>query len=297
MLFSMQRLVTLSLLSSLVIPAPLLAQISDEKHESECALWGPSGLVSTGGSSATARFYPLTDQQGSVRFLTDSSGNVVRSYTYTPYGTATTTTSSASTTPYQYTNENFDSETGLTYLRARYYDPTVGRFISRDPVRGTLDNPITQDPYIYGASNPTTYTDPSGEFVPLLIIGGLALAAFLTNPMIESPCAVMNPTPEDFARAEQAGQFFFVAGFATPGGMQAKGFNLVIKHGHAIQHLIEGFTAEIIDAAIRRDVIEKGAGALGQTLEREIQIGGETLIYRIHTWAEGQVNVGTYFFK
>ncbi len=68
-----------------------------------------------------------TDHLGSVRFLTDSSGNVVRSYTYTPYGTATTTTSSASTTPYQYTSENLDSETGLTYLRARYYDPTIGR--------------------------------------------------------------------------------------------------------------------------------------------------------------------------
>ncbi len=116
-------------------------------------------------SETVAPSQDCTDHLGSVRFLTDSSGNVIRSYTYTPYGTATTTTSSASTTPYQYTNENFDSETGLTYLRARYYDPTVGRFISRDPVRGTLDNPITQDPYIYGASNPTTYTDPSGEIV------------------------------------------------------------------------------------------------------------------------------------
>ncbi len=145
--------------------ALVLAETDTNNVPTRLNIWGPVGLVSTGGAGATGRFYPLTDSQGSVRFLTDSSGNVVRSYTYTPYGTATTTTSSASTTPYQYTSENLDSETGLNYLRARYYDPTTGRFISRDPVRGTLDNPITQNPYIYAADNPTTYTDPSGEIV------------------------------------------------------------------------------------------------------------------------------------
>ncbi len=189
--------------------ALVLAETDANNVPTRLNVWGPVGLVSTGGAAATGRFYPLTDSQGSVRFLTDSSGNVVRSYTYTPYGTATTTTSSASTTPYQYTNENFDSETGLTYLRARYYDPTVGRFISRDPVRGTLDNPITQNPYIYGADNPTTYTDPSGEFLPLLIIGGLAVAYWLTDPIQGSPCGDINPTAEQFAQANNLGLLVF----------------------------------------------------------------------------------------
>ncbi len=221
----------------------------------------------------------------------------------TPFGcgylAAMAAPSSTSTTPYLYTGENLDSETGLEYLRARYYDPTTGRFISRDPVRGTLDNPLTQNPYIYAGDNPMMYSDPSGKvfFAPLLIIGGLALATFLTNPIIESPCAVMNPTPEDFAKAQALETGFFVAGFVAPGGALSKGFNLVIKHPHAIQHLVEGITSEMLDAAIRRDVAEKGATLLGQTLQREVKVAGETFIYRIHTWAEGQVNVGTYFLK
>lgn len=52
----------------------------------------------------------------------------------------------------------------MYYLRARYYDPATGRFISRDPVKGTLTNPITQNAYVYAGNNPINITDPSGEW-------------------------------------------------------------------------------------------------------------------------------------
>jgi YD repeat-containing protein len=82
-------------------------------------IWGPNGLVSTGDASTTSRYYPLTDHHGSVRLLTDASGNVINSYEYTTYGEVTTA-SSTPVLPYRYTSEQHDDETGLIYLRARY---------------------------------------------------------------------------------------------------------------------------------------------------------------------------------
>jgi RHS repeat-associated protein len=52
-----------------------------------------------------------------------------------------------------------DAESGLVYLRARYYDPTTGQFISRDPIES-----VTRVPYSYAGNNPLNNVDPSGLF-------------------------------------------------------------------------------------------------------------------------------------
>ncbi|MBU3978759.1 RHS repeat-associated core domain-containing protein [Patescibacteria group bacterium] len=77
-----------------------------------------------------------------------------------------------------YQGQQQDPESNLYYLRARYYDPATGRFISRDPVKGTLTNPQTQNPYAYAGNDPINNSDPSGEFYPELAVlgGGLTLA-------------------------------------------------------------------------------------------------------------------------
>ena len=48
----------------------------------------------------------------------------------------------------------YDNEIELYYMHARYYDPEIGRFIQKDPVTGSLANPITQNSYIYCANDP-----------------------------------------------------------------------------------------------------------------------------------------------
>ncbi|NPV44514.1 MAG: RHS repeat-associated core domain-containing protein, partial [Firmicutes bacterium] len=62
---------------------------------------------------------------------------------------------------------------GLIYLRARYYDPEVGSFISRDSYPGNLMRPLSQNRYIYVENNPINYIDPSGH----VIIGQVAAGA------------------------------------------------------------------------------------------------------------------------
>jgi RHS repeat-associated protein len=98
------------------------------------------------------------DQLGSVRLLTDSAGAPCATYTFDPYGNiAGTTPTEQVTNPFQFAGEYRDAESGLYYLRARYYDPGTGQFLSRDPLVAT-----TREPYAYVGDNPLNLTDPSG---------------------------------------------------------------------------------------------------------------------------------------
>ena len=63
--------------------------------------------------------------------LTDASGTVTKSYDYDPYGVEMDADEN-DPNPYRYCGEYFDNESGCAYLRARYYDPSIGRFISVD---------------------------------------------------------------------------------------------------------------------------------------------------------------------
>lgn len=117
-------------------------------------LYGPGGLPLEQTSTAGTNYF-IHDQIGSTRALLDSTGTVAGSYTYTPYGNATHTGTAA--TALQYTGQYHDTETGLTYLRARYYDPTTAQFLTIDPLLAA-----TGTPYAYVDGSPGNYTDPGG---------------------------------------------------------------------------------------------------------------------------------------
>jgi RHS repeat-associated protein len=110
-------------------------------------------------SSATS--YYNADGLGSVTSLTNSSGAASQTYTYDSYGNVTATSGSL-TNPFQYSGREFDSETGLYYYRARYYDPSVGRFISEDPIafNGGFNF------YRYVSNSPANFNDPFGLYPP-----------------------------------------------------------------------------------------------------------------------------------
>ena len=103
-----------------------------------------------------------TDALGSTRFLTDASGQVTERYIYDASGRLLDSTGS-SPNVYEFAGQQRDG-TGLDYLRARYYDSNLGRFISKDVSAGNWNNPISQNPYVYANDNPIIFTDPSGYF-------------------------------------------------------------------------------------------------------------------------------------
>ena len=98
-----------------------------------------------------------------MRAITDSTGTVVERYDYDAFG-ALRNTPTGVANDRRFTSEQHDAETAYTYLRARYYDPALGRFISKDPLRGSKNNPQTLNRYIYTANNPVNRADRSGKF-------------------------------------------------------------------------------------------------------------------------------------
>jgi len=126
----------------------------------------------------TQSFYYLHNAHGDVTALTDKFGKVIKDYGYDPYGNEKTNPinlfgKNATTelwrqeveqvdNPFRYCGEYLDEETGNIYLRARYYDPGLGRFTQEDGVKGSLGNPFSLNLYAYCYNNPINYFDPTG---------------------------------------------------------------------------------------------------------------------------------------
>src|SRR6266404_2198253 len=117
------------------------------------------GLISKVNPTAQTYSYHY-DGLGSTIALTDSSGNEVNRYAYDPFGRLSSNSTQTIPNPFRYVGRSgvMDEENGLLYMRARYYAPNVGRFISKDPIGlwGGLNS------YTYVSSNPLKWGDPLG---------------------------------------------------------------------------------------------------------------------------------------
>ncbi len=109
-------------------------------------------VMSRGGED----YFYSHDGLGSVSDLTDNSENVVESLSYDVYGIPSNFSSVGNS--FFFTGREYDSEVGLYYYRTRYYDPTIGRFVSEDPI-GILGG-INLNAYV--SNNPVNYIDPNG---------------------------------------------------------------------------------------------------------------------------------------
>ena len=101
------------------------------------------------------------DGTNSTRFLTDASGNLTDSYQYEGFGVLAASTG-ITPNSYLFTGEQFDANLGFYYLRARYYAPEDGRFITKDPFQGNNIDPQSLHKYLYANANPLNVIDPSG---------------------------------------------------------------------------------------------------------------------------------------
>lgn len=118
----------------------------------------PMSVRRWSGGAATMYYY-LLDYPGNVIGLLDGSQQLIKSYTYRPSGVVEDSTSTSSViNTLKFDAREFDSETGLYYTRARYYDPSLGRFISEDPA-GLVAG---LNPYLYASNDPVNLADPDG---------------------------------------------------------------------------------------------------------------------------------------
>jgi RHS repeat-associated protein len=113
-------------------------------------------------------YFCLHDRLGSVRLVIDTDSNVQNRYIYQPFGElhennpADFDENVAACGSFRFTGQYYDSEIDQYYLRARQYYPYIGRFTSRDPVFGQLENPLTLHRYLYCRNDPVNQIDPQG---------------------------------------------------------------------------------------------------------------------------------------
>ncbi len=121
--------------------------------------WNGNTLVAVGTNGKLQ--YVNQDSLGSTTLLTNASGTLDTSQLYMPFGqlSATDTVDLAE----QFTGQRLDSLSQLYYYNARYYDPTIGRFISPDSMVPDTTNPQAWNRYSYVVNNPLRYTDPTGQ--------------------------------------------------------------------------------------------------------------------------------------
>ncbi len=120
-------------------------------------IYGPNGLPIEQVDAEEVPSYLHHDQLGSTRLLTDASGEASAGFSYTPYGELEGVTGTAAT-PLGFAGQYTDAESGLQYLRARFYDSATAQFLTKDPLAE-----LTRSPYEYARNNPLTYFDPTGR--------------------------------------------------------------------------------------------------------------------------------------
>ena len=114
---------------------------------------------SSSGSYSTTQYFHV-DPLGSVRLVTSSTKTIVFGDSYQPFGKDNGNPTGSNVQ--KFTGKPWSSSINLYYSYQRWYDPTTGRFISQDPLRGSVSNPQSLNAYLYAADSPTVNTDPTG---------------------------------------------------------------------------------------------------------------------------------------
>ncbi len=148
------------------LAAPLVTVLAEKQttgNQTYLYGLGDSPLASYDGAW---RYLSGRDGLNSVRQETDAAGNVIAARSFDPYGVPLGEDGGS---PFGFTGEMHDEATGLVFLRARYYNSQIGRFLNRDMWGGNVGRPNTLHGYAYAANNPILYSDPSGvDYIPAL---------------------------------------------------------------------------------------------------------------------------------
>ncbi len=221
------------------------------------------------------QYYYVQDAEGNVRGLINAAGVVVASYDYTPQGELVGSTGSI-TNPYRYKGREWDAEAGLYFMRARYYDPKVARFVSEDPI-GVAGG---YNLYAFAEGDPVNYTDPTGNLKMRLF--GIRWR----SPWRDIGNVVKSPVFQFAVMVAVSGGFgSFAAWQGAARATAANAFGSAVSAG--IEHVASGGRTSFGDAFRRNFSISQafltGSGVIGK-------MGGATVRYGSSGWFQGTMS-------
>jgi RHS repeat-associated protein len=225
----------------------------------------PLAMFRGGGTS----YYHL-DGLGSVTSLSNSAGALAQTYTFDSFGNQTASSGSL-TNPFRYTGREFDTETGLYFYRARYFDPATGRFLSEDPIgfRGGLNL------YRYVKNQPTRYVDPTGKAISS--VDASMEQAIARGDLAEIQELLQTVGDELSPGMRQAGQAAVDNGGVDAGG--AKSAGELVKHLKYLQQLedeLAGLRKQLCEAAQKaRPALQKEIADLLKAIAGHIKEIGQ----------------------
>jgi RHS repeat-associated protein len=136
-------------------------------------------------------YYYHFDGLGSTRLLTDLNGTVTDLYDYDAFGNLIARTGTTEN-PFLFTGQQYDANIGFYYLRARYYQPSSGRFNAYDPFEGDSYAPVSLHKYLYAANDPINKIDPTGCFFDTMSFSvSMGMSATLSSIAIPSYVGVL----------------------------------------------------------------------------------------------------------
>ena len=198
-------------------------------------LWTYYGGVMRVDGAGNQQWY-YRDGQGSVSAVTDNSGNVLEAYEYNAQGQVQITNGSGTVltgtgigNDLMYAGYRYDAETGNYFCNARYYNPTLGRFISRDPLGGAEFSQGT-NLYAYCGNDGVNETDPSGEGRwEWVQTGSTAAAGYMAwDP---APSATQSATISSTG-PNRLGPVVFSPGFTSRSMRPARSMQILLGIGH-----------------------------------------------------------------
>ena len=151
--------------------------------------------------SSNKFYYYIYNLQGDVIALADAStGKLAATYTYDAWGKIVkingqnpedvASTNIANINPFRYRGYYYDTETSLYYLQSRYYDPEVGRFINADAFASTdISGVLSTNMFAYCENRPTIGSDPTGEWVHILIGAAVGAVGSLASQVLSDVIA------------------------------------------------------------------------------------------------------------
>ncbi len=240
--------------------------------------------------------YYVYNGHGDVTKVIDTTNEELNTYVYDEFGSIKEENETFNN-PFKYAGYYYDNETKTYYLRSRYYNPEIQRFISEDTYRGELNDPLSLNYYTYVNNNPLIYNDPDGH-IPVPLITALIGGIFNSGASIIGDLVTGN----DINWRKAGGAFLEGAliggslGYMAPLGLGAMATTGVVSGtaGNMInQTITNGYTSfsqiDYKDAVISGFTTGLGVATFGLSGN----VTGKGLEYIAHYGLKGAVTAGT----